>query len=560
MHEPGPAWLRRELPQPIAATWHHALNTDPIDEYGAAATVEVSLRLVTALQLACLAHAKKPYPPILDAGFERPTLGSWLKLAHDNQKRLRSPPIPELARWPEKPIFDALTRLTNVRNQLAHRGQMTPLTAKTLATELVTLAVDILESLSFLRRYNLFVLLDARPLDRARNVGLVQRFRGPENHPAAESMYWEGELTPHRVYLEPLDGAGADPRKLLDLHPFLIRAVFPDARAESLGLWAGIGKKGDIKVKDDLANLSRFEPRESVSGQLVPFRRHVIPLEKEAATRSDAPSDFAPTLLNRPAESRPFSRRWPIFAALFLIFAVLAATVILLPSNAPPSALPSAPPRLAETSEKPPSDTSPPVETPSLLAPPPPTDSHSPVTCKPSALVGVDWRFDTHILHGDHAGEGVRGHYDAEFQLVSPETLRTRLVKKGYTQNGEFHPSRLRSNDPLSLSTSNCSAAAHLQFTADGPSIANEVRFRMARVGDRLIGLWRHEGVEWDRAHHSGALVGSRANDELPERPDCFLDCVRKCHPGLDPLDAATEKCLIGCAPELERCPADTRR
>jgi hypothetical protein len=285
----------------------------------------------------------------------------------------------------------------------------------------------------------------------------------------------------------------------------------------------------------------------------------VVPLEKEAATRSDAPSDFAPTLLNRPAERRPFSRQWPIFAASLLILAVLAAILILLPSNVPPSALPSEPPHLAETSETPATLTPPPVETPRSVAPPLPTDSLSPVTCKASALVGA-WRFDTHILHGDHAGKGVRDHYTAYLRPLTAETLGAELVKKGDPQGGVVPGSRLRSNDPLSLSPSSCSAAAHLRFTRDASSIANEVRFRMARVGDRLIGLWRHEGSEWTRAHHSGALVGSRANDELPERPDCFLDCVRKCHPGLDPLDAATEKCLLGCAPELERCSADTRR
>jgi len=175
------------------------------------------------------------------------------------------------------------------------------------------------------------------------------------------------------------------------------------------------------------------------------------------------------------------------------------------------------------------------------------------VTCKSSALVGA-WRFDTHILHGKFAGQDVRGHYTALLRTDSALELKSSLVKKGYTQGGKFRDAQLRTMDSLTLSNSLCSAAGHLRFEGTSSSTATESRFRFARVGDRLIGLWRSEGSEWTRSQHSGALVGYRANDAPPERVDCFLDCVRECHPSLDPLDAATETCLLGCAPRLDRC------
>jgi hypothetical protein len=501
MADSPPAWLRRELPQPIASAWHLASNSEPVSALAASGALEVALRFVCAVKLASL-DARDPLPEILDAGtFKRPTLGSWLNLAKALRDAVRDPFVRDLRTWPDASTEATLRRVLALRNELAHAGQMTPVQKDERETEVVRLAGLVLESLEPLRKVDLVVASDTRPFDRTRNRGLLQRFRGWDDHPPAVASLWKGDLQKGRVYLASPDRPGL----LLDLDPYLLRRPIAAARVESLALWKAFGARGDLLVSDDLARETEWVPLIRTARR-IPFAPEPVPAGAEDATRADRPSDLPRTLLA--AIRRPRQRRWRIFAACAGLAALALTIVAFFPT------------------------------TPS-------------VQCGPDALRGA-WRFDTHILHGRFVGQGVRGHYDLGVGRVTP--LDMTLDKTGYTQDGAVHGPRLRATDPLALSPSTCSATVRANLS--NPSGAStEMGFRYARYGDRLIGLWRHEGREWEmNGRHSGALVGARPEQEDAHRDACFLACVTRCHKGADPLADPTEACLLGCAPRLEDC------
>jgi hypothetical protein len=73
-----------------------------------------------------------------------------------------------------------------------------------------------------------------------------------------------------------------------------------------------------------------------------------------------------------------------------------------------------------------------------------------------------------------------------------------------------------------------------------GPNELVEVGLRVRRVGDGLLGIWRHEGAERTRGAHAGILTGSLEGGAAPEPSPCVVDCLAACA-DLAPADARGE-------------------
>lgn len=171
------------------------------------------------------------------------------------------------------------------------------------------------------------------------------------------------------------------------------------------------------------------------------------------------------------------------------------------------------------------------------------------------------WRFDTEVFQAENKRRnavGTRGHYELRLRVTTaPDRLEGRLVKTGYTEPEDTSPrtASLKGSVELARSPQTKTFVGRGRlFAADGSRI--DIILRVARHGAALIGLWRYADEADARLGYSGALVGASGDAaELPKGQRCYLDCAAGCfRAGDDPLDDATERCLLGCAPSLDHC------
>jgi len=493
----------------------------PIDGIAAASAVEVALRFVTALQLANLLAERRPVPAMLaDGTFKRPTLGSWVQLAKTLRNSIKTPFAPALASWPDARADKLLDQLTRERNRLAHTGQMSPGVRRDLESLVAELASEVLTTLDWLRRLELVMIVDAKLASDGRVDGRLQVFRSTDTHPEFQRAAWRGTPESEHIYL-----ASSEPgaQALLDVQPFVRRARLATAKVEAMCLWKGYGSRGDILSSDDPQDAAEWVTVDSAA-RLVPFvRLQKTPTAKDA-TRSEAPAVEPPTLVDA-ASVRPLvevSRgRYRLTILMFAALALSASIGIAV-------AL---------------------------------TRSDRPTTCEHPDLAGT-WFFNTHILTsrpGMEFGLGVRGHYELTLGPQVGCVFPSNLLKTGYTQDGKVYGPRLAQELSWSLSPSSRSLAALARLTRrPGDVTSADVAMRITRHGDMLVGLWRHEGADWDYGGYSGAILGQKHrpfSDTEDLKTGCFFDCVARCHPGNNPLDEATEPCVLDCARRLDNCP-----
>lgn len=536
MSDIGPIWLRKELPHPIALAWHLATLDPTPSGTIAAGAVEVALRFVAGLQAANLLSRGAPLPSMLvGGGFKRPTLGSWIALVRDLRRTLRAPFPDELASWPDPPTEQRLDALVRLRNRLAHPGQMTPMARRGLDREIAACCAEILESLGWLRALELVSFVDAQP-GPSEVVGRLQIFRGTEPHPGTERVAWRGHVALHRLYVGAPDAA-----LLLDVEPFMRRARLKGARVEALCLWKGMGERGDVLLFDDGQDAFDWVPIEGGERRIVAPRRALgagsegVTRHEQATKRRpvDSPSE-APTLIASPLPPRrsssPSSRRWWLVAGvLMVVVALVGFALASRQDDAIDSTAGGVAPIRAEGGE-----------------------------CLRPALAG-DWTFETHILKirpGQEEGYGTRGHYRLSLEHAVGCRMSAYLTKDRWTtQSGRSYEAAMSQDLSFAISSTGRSITARARLVKrPGDRNSADISLRLARHGAWLVGLWRHDGADWDRASASGALVGRQASSARDPRPACFMRCAAECHPGLDPLDPAMEPCLIDCARRLDDC------
>lgn len=518
----GPAWLKHELPQPIARAWHLANLEVPPSGLMAAHAVEVALRFVTAIQLASLLAEGASLPRILSDGtFVRPTLGSWIALVRTLRREAQSSFLPELRLWPSPHIEPLLENLVTARNRIAHaKGIASPGDRRAVAAEVTGLAARILTSLDWLRRVDLFVPSDPRPGPGHTIDGYMQIYRATEVQPELQRVSWIGELAPLRCYL----AASSNPGVALDVDPFIRRARLPDARTETLCLWGGFGKRAEVLLLDDGSAARAFVPLPDVERR-VAWRARMA-MSDDDPTRYERPAVEHPTRVaaatvkaQRPPPRLRSTRRWiPVAFA----FALLAAGGVAL----------------------------------ALFAAP--TDAPDPAPAEVNAATGAtdlagEWRFDTVVLHSRRAktyGLGTRGHYELILQPRTDCGFPALLIKTGYTERGALRAQRLVDERCFAVSQSGGSIVVAAKLRHPDLRTSADISFRLTRAGDHLLGLWRHEGVDGADRGYSGALTGMRVGAEPGPRPAviaCFEACIEACHRGADPLDPASEPCLVAC-------------
>jgi len=516
MSDLGPAWLRKELPHPIAKAWNYALLGVPIDGIAAASAVEVSLRFVTGLQLANLIAEGSVTPAILANGtFKRPTLGSWVMLAKTLRDAIAKPFAPALASWPDARADKLLDQLTRERNRLAHAGQMSPGVRRDLESSVAQLASDVLETLDWLRRLELVSIVDARLAADGRIEGRLQVFRSTEPHPEHQRASWRGQPALDHLYL-----ASSEPgaRNLLDVEPFIRRARLATAKVEAICLWKGYGQRSDILSSDDPQEAAEWVPL-GTRVRFVPFARQPTAPTSTDVTRHESAVPEAPTFVDNPVSLPPGkpvparrSRRWLIPTLLFVVAAGSVAAAMTLTTRSRPN------------------------------------------------LTGA-WVFDTHVLTSwpkMEYGLNVNGHYAVTFRDENGSAVPTVLVKRGYTQSGTFYEADQSQELRFNFSASGRSVAAYAQLRKTPSEAPAEIAMRLALVDDLLVGLWRHEGDEWQRGGYSGAILGTRASGTSvasAPRNQCFVGCIKGCYHGTSPLDNATESCVLDCTRRLNDCP-----
>lgn len=588
--DPGPSWLRHELPHPIAAVWHRAtLGAEP-DGLLAVLAVETALRLVTGLQLATRVALGEPLPKLLSDGrFRRPSAGSWGLLAGELRGAARGAPTPlaEALAWPRREDMGVLSELVALRNDFAHNPSDVAFRLR-LEHEMATRAARLLEGLEPLRRAGLTYLLDAAAEGGDVFEGRAQRFYGLNPVPEHERIRWCGVAKIRHLYFE-VGGY------LLDPAPFISRGFLVGSRSESILLWRGFGARGDVSVGDDEAKVEAWQALDgSDRGRIIPFQRLARARGEDELTRhAGGAGDLERVAARRPSSSsalaraqsertqseplrRPRSRRWPLFFAGGVLAGAAAAFALTwrgevapAPSgasgeptrgsgeSAAPASAPVASP-VASPGSAPPASLLPTPQQPGSMALDAPSLPPARVCAGAPALVGT-WAFDTVILGGrvgaEH-GVGVRGHYLLQLSEGDPCSLVGPLVKRAYTMKGkEYGP--LLSDVVTARASSTGGSLSFLARLRKAPeaTITADIAMRLTRRGDYLLGLWRHEGADRERAGYWGALVGRR--DTPPSEltgEACFSACVADCHGDVDPLVDDAEACLLRCVPAVDDC------
>ncbi len=340
MPELGPAWLRRDLPHPIASAWHSFLERKEADGVTAVAAVEVALRFVSAVQIANLLAEGSPLPKALsNPGFAKPSLGAWLYLVKEAGKSIKRPFIRELGTWPVDGNVAKLAKrvgqqapphdeLVENRNEYIHAGVKTAHSWDEDEQELIDLAVEVLGSLDWLRDAKVLVITDRRE-SGGHKFGRMKVFDSFVTDPPSHEQEWEGDPEPRRVYLASPDSED----ELLDLEPFLRRTRLkrlvngkPDERApaEALCLWKGF-ENGGVLLSDDLQKIVEAHSLAEGDRRLVGCRLVRSPGSK-GVTREDEP--HRSTLSDVGHRARGRARLGLVVGGVALAVAVVAGVLI----------------------------------------------------------------------------------------------------------------------------------------------------------------------------------------------------------------------------------------
>jgi len=557
MLEIGPVWLYEELPQPIAFAWQQATQHSSLEALTVAGVVEIALRTVSGLQAAAILASERELPALVRSEhFHKPTLGTWVNLVlvlRDAAAEQRVPdPFAALAAWPDDKAEKLLGRLVGIRNELVHGGVMSRAASTELTSKLARDASALLETLSWLRDLDLCVFTEKVNLGGRGWMGRVQVFRGTKEHPPTQRTAWQGELELMRLYLRAPSGVGQV--ALLDVEPFLARTLLGKNRHESFGVWKRVDKGGQVSISDDQQPSMQCMPIEGrkrlsnikifpVSSSATDLTRH-DPVERVAFAASGGKTEVdgeSESIASAGPSRRPESARVPerrlggsltwILGGL-LVAGLVLTTLLLVGQN--PTTRSDEP--LAERAGGL-----------SVL-------SEGLVRCELPDL-GHQWRFDTIVLGnkpGMEYGLNVRGHYVVNLTQVGCGFV-AEVTKSGYTQSGKRNEVSQRERREVEVSKSGrtVSASFALEATPGDPNPAR-VAFRWMRFGPHLVGLWRHEGKEWERGGYWGAVFGLREGWKgTPPKTSGFEACVGRCFVGRDPTEEATENCLVECAREL---------
>lgn len=545
MEDLGPAWFLEEFPYPIALPWQIATHHGPLDGLALAGVIEMALKVVTGLQLSAYVATRQTRPVLLGADhFATLPLGNLKRLALHLRDELATHPIeglPMLGAWPSSRVESQLDALIGKRNELSHPEILSPSLKAELTQGIGRDALGILESLAWLRGVELCVFTEGSVFAGERGLGRVQVFRGTESQPKTRRVSWEGQVTFGRTYARAR--LSRHDHILLDVEPFLIRDRVGKSRLEELCLWSGITRTGDIKVSQLTSRSETTRPIEPERPRLSKIKIFETSDSSTSLTRHEgevpvqALPENAPVPRGAPPRaSRPKRRYWPWVVALVGLAAIGLAVASLQGQSTNTAELgPQA--RVAARDE--------------------PGPGEAPPTCVLPDLAHR-WSFDTIVLGnkpGMEYGLNVRGHYGVALRSVGC-SLVAELEKSGWTQSGERRDFRQRGQARLDVSGTARSAAGSfaLESKHDDPN-PSRVAFRWSRFGPHLIGLWRHEGADYERGGYWGTIFGLREGWKgIPPNSACFEECGRRCFAGRDPLDERTEECLQECGRALVNC------
>jgi hypothetical protein len=584
---PGPAWIRDDLPQPIASAWAAALRSLATpggpDPQRFVAAVEAALRYMTGIQLAALRAAEAPLPDLCRGGaFRQPTLGFWFLLA----KNIRDAPpnllTPEIGDWPDPFIDGTLAEFINLRGRLRLEPGAQPDPEQRRATaRLIPLAVEVMRSLAPLRAPRLLMVVAQRAVDAFRHDGAVQTFHGPGLQPAAERARWRGQLVNFAMVLAP--PAGGNRREAIHLAPFVSFERLRDAQADAVCLWRGMNDRGQVLLGEDPEDprgwrklepgtlLWPFQLDEPGQGSREPAFPHHLrhlevapgPLEPPTmrgtpVVRADGLPSFEPLSVldsSHPAPVAAPARPLRVAAIVAVTALALAATAwfamrIATDLEAPQAAasapaVPEAPGRAASETE---SDKGPPgpgTSTETTALPPgvwmlearplvlqaPATSARRP----PAAPPVTRYRLQLQRMADAAALEGTL----TREPPLPPPARAGRLPKAGTTPaSGPVVP--------VGPSVGG-SWVLRAGLKGEGRNELIEVGLRVRRTPTGLVGLWRHEGAERGRGALAGALVGALEGSALPDVGACLAGCLGACADLAPAADPASEACLDRC-------------
>lgn len=545
MDELGPAWFLKELPYPIALPWQVATHHGPLEGMAVAGVVEMALKVVTGLQVSAYLATRRQWPAMLSGErFKTLTLGNLKKLSVSLRDELARQPVVGLAalgQWPGRRVEELLDAVSGRRNQLAHQATLSPGLRAELTAGLARDAVQVLESLAWLRELEVCVFTEGAAFVGGRGLGREQVFRGTESHPATRRVSWEGELVVGRTYVRGRSDGGQ--AVLLDVEPFLTRDRLGKSRLDELCLWNGLNERMEVRLSEFTSGSEVMKAVEVERPRISKIKIYALHDSSTSLTRHEGERIEA---VGAPAEAeatRPRAKKtWPWVVA-GLGVAALGVAALAVASSADEKTGGAGVEGGSEAAR---------VERSEALV-----GGDAPPTCE-LPDIAHRWTFDTVVLGGKVGAEyglNVRGHYAATIRRVGC-TLVADVVKTGWTQSGKFNKRVQEGSALLTVSGSAGSAASSfsLRVEAGDPEPAR-VAFRLGRFGPHLIGLWRHEGADYERGGYWGTVFGLREGwTGTPPDSACFEECGRRCMAGRDPLDEETEACLLECGRALMDC------
>lgn len=546
------------LPEPLRSAVALAYG-GPRQEWGQAATcVELALRFVGSLRAALVRALGGDVAEILARFSGRPlTLGGWVELASALGDELAALSIPDevvpLAGWgrPGTGEWEQLQRFVVARNELAHEKlSVRPAERYERTRQLRALGEGLMASLArlfvALGRLEVGVVADVRTVPSGAEGRL--RLFAEATAPTHERIAWVGEL--------PVEELVALWTARGQMHAV---ALAPFVACDSDETWSGLLVWADLKwserpaarrirlfddLRDKKMSASLGPPRPLASVLVVRLPKTATPSRTnlsttmantvEVGTRTHHAVHRPPTRLY----SRQWSRRSRRRFVAGLLSAVLAATVIGVILLTPRDDIPRSVPGLAGAGR--------------AVNDPVPVDQ-AVQPCRVPDLAQV-WNFDTTVLGtkaGKESGIGVRGHYTLRVKEVACR-LHADLTKTGYTGKYGRKDTDLRDRQVLDVSPGGQSATASFALRQDGANGTAEITMRLARRERLLVGVWRSEGADRERAGYWGSLVGQRAGRAEDVATRCFEECVQAA--AVDPHDAGSEAVLMRCAERLGDC------
>ena len=405
MEDLGPAWFLRELPYPIALPWQVATHHGPLDGLAVAGVIEVALKVVTGLQVSAYLATRRRWPALLGEGrFKTLSLGNLKRLAASLRDELARQPVvglPAFGQWPGRRAEELRDALSGKRNQLAHQATVSPGLRAELTAGLARDAVQVLESLAWLRELEVCVFTEGSSFVGGRGLGREQVFRGTESHPATRRVSWEGEVVVGRTYVRGrLDGGQA---VLLDVEPFLARDRLGKSRLDELCLWNGLSERMEVRLAEFTSGSEVMKTVEVERPRISKIKIYAVHDSSASMTRHEGErieAEVRPGEANAEALKRPRERAktWPWVTAGVGIAAAAAAALVFA-SSADERAGGEGVERASEAARVEPGEA--------------PDVGDAPPTCElPDIAHG--WTFDTVVLGarpGAEYGLNVRGHY-----------------------------------------------------------------------------------------------------------------------------------------------------